>query len=76
MLSQLSSVEMQLANYFIAGSIGPNNIAMLLESLTPRVIDISSAVEISPGYKSEMLMKELFNQFTKYNKAKVQVRFK
>lgn len=57
-------LEGSRSNTFLAGGIGPENVAQAL-SLNPYGIDLASGVEVSPGVKSEDKIKALFNAIGK-----------
>jgi phosphoribosylanthranilate isomerase len=46
--------------WFLAGGLTPENLAAALETLSPQGIDLSSGVEISPGYKDIAKVAALF----------------
>lgn len=44
--------------YFLAGGLGPKNLAKALEACSPFAVDLNSRVEVSPGYKDLDAVKE------------------
>ncbi|MEM8488723.1 MAG: phosphoribosylanthranilate isomerase [Bacteroidota bacterium] len=48
---------------FIAGGLGPDNIAEVITTLSPFAIDLSSSVESSPGEKDFDKLGELFDVY-------------
>lgn len=44
----------------LAGGIGPDNVREALDRVRPHAVDVSSGVEVRPGVKSEVLLRELF----------------
>jgi phosphoribosylanthranilate isomerase len=48
--------------YYLAGGINPTNVGELITRYRPAGIDVSSGVEIAPGFKDLALMKNLFLQ--------------
>jgi phosphoribosylanthranilate isomerase len=51
--------------WFLAGGLNPNNIRTALSQLEPDGIDLSSGVEISPGYKNLDSIERLFLELAK-----------
>ena len=50
--------------WFLAGGLNPENISIALRNLKPDGIDLSSGVEISPGYKNLSKVAKLFTQLS------------
>ncbi len=46
--------------YFLAGGLGPNNVALAQAQLNPWGLDMSSSVESSPGLKSPQALQAIF----------------
>ena len=46
----------------LAGGLGPDNIENAVSSVKPYAIDVNSGIEESPGKKSHILMRELFEK--------------
>ena len=55
--------------FFVAGGIGPRNVASVIHSLAPDGIDVSSGVEERPGKKSRDKLEALFGQIEKATTA-------
>ena len=49
----------------LAGGLGPSNIEDAISTVQPYAVDVNSGVEESPGKKSPILMKELFEKITR-----------
>lgn len=50
---------------WLAGGLGPENIAELLESCEPELLDLSSGLEASPGVKDRQKMERFFQEIGK-----------
>lgn len=51
---------------WLAGGIGPENVANVLEMYMPELIDVSSGLESSPGVKDHSRMKRLFSEIEQW----------
>jgi phosphoribosylanthranilate isomerase len=51
--------------FFLAGGIGPGNVAEIIESVGPDGLDVSSGVEEGPGKKSRAAMERLFAEISR-----------
>lgn len=49
----------------LAGGLGPSNIEEAISLVKPYAVDVNSGIEESPGKKSHILMKELFEKIKK-----------
>jgi len=49
-------------NPWLAGGLGPDTIASLLDSHTPELIDVSSRLESTPGKKDHALLEQFFKE--------------
>jgi indole-3-glycerol phosphate synthase/phosphoribosylanthranilate isomerase len=47
---------------WLAGGIGPDNVAEILESFEPELIDASSRLESEPGIKNSLSMAQFFKE--------------
>ena len=52
----------------LAGGLGPFNIEEAISHVKPYAVDINSGIEESPGKKSRILMKELFERLNRHRK--------
>lgn len=48
--------------FFLAGGIGPENVALAISQVRPDGLDVSSGVEVSPGIKSREKIRALFDR--------------
>ena len=54
--------------FFLAGGIGPDNVAEVVRGLAPDGIDISSGVEETPGRKSRQKLERLFAELRRVDR--------
>ena len=59
-VAQLSLIEDQLGDYFLAGGLNCANINAVLQKLKPAVIDIASGIEQTARQKNRKLMTDFF----------------
>jgi phosphoribosylanthranilate isomerase len=60
-IPSLAQVENQLGRYFLAGGLSEERLPFLLGRVKPFCLDVSSAVEVSPGKKDHELVKRFCN---------------
>ncbi len=53
-------------NIILAGGLGPSNIAEALESVSPYAVDVNSGVEISPGVKNPLKLRDVITLVKKW----------
>ena len=58
----LATWQAQGRRVFLAGGIGPDNVAAVLAGSRPQAIDVCSRVESSPGIKDAALLRRLFEE--------------
>jgi phosphoribosylanthranilate isomerase len=58
----LAAWQAQGRRVFLAGGIGPDNVAAVLAGSRPQAIDVCSRVESSPGIKDAALLRRLFEE--------------
>jgi phosphoribosylanthranilate isomerase len=56
--------------FFLAGGIGPRNVAQVVRSISPEGIDVCSGVEERPGVKSKEKLERLFAEIRRAEKER------
>jgi phosphoribosylanthranilate isomerase len=70
-LPNLAEIEGTLGEYFLAGGLNDGVAEMVIEAVHPFCLDLSSAIEISPGKKNHQLMAKFFETVRSQSKGPV-----
>ena len=66
--AELCRIVRKKTKLWLAGGVSPENVASLIETLDPELLDVNSGVEKSPGIKDVDKMKALFDQIKQRRK--------
>ena len=56
---EIAQKAAQLKRIFLAGGLGPENIAEAVSAVAPYAVDVNSGVEIRPGLKDKNRLQQL-----------------
>jgi indole-3-glycerol phosphate synthase / phosphoribosylanthranilate isomerase len=67
--AELAQEAARAGPLWLAGGIGPDNVAEVIRSLAPELIDASSRLEESPGRKDHALLERYFQEINRHEKV-------